>query len=120
MKEEVASLRGREAFPTFYSRLEAAKEYHQKHPHLPIKHHPAVQEEAEPRVLFSGEEVWGKYLDLQALHTEFYSLPQTPKWDYQTYLGKFADFSVVPPGKKNAAWARSGGREGGRGGRGYI
>ncbi|EKU22951.1 splicing factor 3A subunit 3 [Nannochloropsis gaditana CCMP526] len=106
MKEELATLRGRDAFPSFYARVDHAKEYHQKHPDVPVKHHPPVQEEAEPRVSFSGEEVFGKYLDLQASHMEFYALPQTPKWDYQTYLSRLADFSVVPAGKKNAAWAR--------------
>jgi len=39
LKEEVATLRGREAFPNFYERLEQAKEYHQRFPHLPVKHH---------------------------------------------------------------------------------
>ena len=39
MKEEVATLRGREAFPNFYERLEQAKEYHQRFPNLPVKHH---------------------------------------------------------------------------------
>ena len=40
---------------------------------------PNVQEEAEPQVQFSGEEVFGKYLDLQALHNQYYALPQTEK-----------------------------------------
>lgn len=42
MKEEVATLRGREAFPNFYERLEQAKEYHQRFPNLPVKHHVRV------------------------------------------------------------------------------
>jgi hypothetical protein len=42
MKEEVATLRGREAFPNFYERLEQAKEYHQRFPNLPVKHHVSV------------------------------------------------------------------------------
>jgi hypothetical protein len=36
-----------------------------------------VHEESEPRVAFSGEEVFGKYLDLQALHAQYLALPQT-------------------------------------------
>lgn len=38
---------------------------------------PGVHEESEPRVAFSGEEVFGKYLDLQALHAQYLALPQT-------------------------------------------
>ena len=41
-KEEVATLRGRDAFPNFYERLEQAKEYHQKFPGLPVRHHVRV------------------------------------------------------------------------------
>ncbi len=35
-----------------------------------------MHEESEPRVAFSGEEVFGKYLDLQALHAQYLALPQ--------------------------------------------
>lgn len=37
---------------------------------------PNVAEESEPKVLFSGDEVFGKYLDLHALYVAFYALPQ--------------------------------------------
>jgi hypothetical protein len=38
MKDEVAAMRGRDAFDSFYKKLTQAKEYHQRHPDLPVKH----------------------------------------------------------------------------------
>jgi hypothetical protein len=38
-KEEVAAMRGRDAFTNFYTKLEQSREYFQKFPHLAVRHH---------------------------------------------------------------------------------
>ena len=48
-------------------------------PVSPCLSQPNTTEEAEPQVQFSGEEVYGKYLDLHGLHVRYYSLPQIEK-----------------------------------------
>lgn len=38
LKEEVAGMRGRDAFQSFYSKLQQATEYHQRFPDVPVRH----------------------------------------------------------------------------------
>jgi hypothetical protein len=39
LRDEVASMRGRDAFSSFYSKLGQSREYHQKFPDLVVQHH---------------------------------------------------------------------------------
>lgn len=101
--DEVKSIRGSEMFTSFYSSLNAAREYHQKHPSA------AVSTEFKPdinvEVNFSGEEVFGKYFDLNALHLEFCNLTknQLSEQDYLQYLDRFNSFFYIPAGVKSKA-----------------
>lgn len=51
----------------------------------------------EELVKFTGEEHWGKYLDLQPLYLKYCNLgPQFERLDYITYLDRFASFHEIP------------------------
>jgi len=66
-----------------------------------------VEEEMEPTVQFSGEEVFGKYLDLQGPYLTFCNLPFNKAADtvpdYMTYLETFLKFEKIPQEKRITA-----------------
>ena len=54
----------------------------------------------EPRLEFSGEEAYGRFLDLHALHHQFCNSPFGRKVEYLAYLDCVSDFRSLPRGKK--------------------
>ena len=45
--------------------------------------------------LYSGEEYYGKYLDLHSQYEEFVNLPHISRVDYVTYLSEFYNFKDI-------------------------
>lgn len=45
--------------------------------------------------LYSGEEYYGKYLDLHSQYEEFVNLPHISRMDYITYLSEFYNFKDI-------------------------
>ena len=45
--------------------------------------------------LYSGEEYYGKYLDLHSQYEEFVNLPYISRVDYITYLSEFYNFKDI-------------------------
>ena len=45
--------------------------------------------------LYSGEEYYGKYLDLHSQYEEFVNLPHISRVDYITYLSEFYNFKDI-------------------------
>lgn len=70
LKEELATMRGLNMFGSFYDTLNATREYHQKFPNAGHAHQARVVEE-DINVPFSGEEVFGKYLDLHSFYLRY-------------------------------------------------
>ena len=122
-KEEVAALSGPNEFAEFYSRLKEIKDFHRRHPgevSVPI----SVEfeelkklresgssgnagegtsiEKGEVIVDFTGEESYGKYLDLHECYEKYINLKGVDKHtDYVTYLTVFDRlFECVPKEKK--------------------
>ncbi|KAI8989387.1 hypothetical protein BDB01DRAFT_781602 [Pilobolus umbonatus] len=106
-QSEMESLSGSSEFSEFYERLKVIKEHHRKYPNEPVdppemefiylsqKKEEGDYEELEK--LFSGEESFGKYLDLNALHTLFINLKGVKRLDYLQYLSEFDDFTHAYP-----------------------
>lgn len=46
--------------------------------------------------IFTGEEYYGKYLDLHQLHEQFLNLPHVFRIDYISYLTSFYTFKDIP------------------------
>ncbi|CAM9622692.1 unnamed protein product [Heterosigma akashiwo] len=137
-KEELQEMRGRDFFASFYSKLRETREYHMKYPNIKLQHQASHSHIGETRasarhpillypslfccssrlgaaVAFSGEELYGRYLDLHALHAACQNLPaqqrraaQAPddKLDYGQYLETFTDFASIPPNQKNKVYAK--------------
>lgn len=45
--------------------------------------------------MYSGEEYYGKYLDLHSQYEEFVNLPHISRVDYITYLSEFYNFKDI-------------------------
>ncbi|RYG65460.1 hypothetical protein EON64_11860 [archaeon] len=96
LREELARMK-EGALGTFDMAVRDALDYYEQHPAAE-----AVETELpSPMVAveFSGEEVWGKYLDLHPLFATFSNLIKKHdiEQDYQQYLERFSSFFYVPP-----------------------
>lgn len=97
-KDEIAALAGQTAtgtnvFSAFYDRLKEIRDYHRRHPVAPVvdaaEEYEAMLKE-EPHIDFSGEEGFGRYLDLHELFNEFINSKFGDKFmEYSTYLDVF-------------------------------
>ena len=74
--------------------------FYEEYNKMPIVDGPAnnIKDEFEIDVdidnLFSGEECFGRYLDLHALHREYLNLPEVNKINYLKYLDDFYHFNI--------------------------
>ena len=96
----------------------AIKDFHRRHPgeiSVPLsvefqnmqlaRGDPKKCEESLP-VLFSDEEDFGRYLDMNALHQQYLNLKSVTYVDYITYLATFDRLFEYPRENKNAEYKR--------------
>ncbi|KAG0461244.1 hypothetical protein HPP92_021180 [Vanilla planifolia] len=102
-KDEIAALGGQTAsgtnvFSAFYDRLKEIREYHRRHPLArvidPTEDFEEIVKE-EPHVEFSGEEAFGRYLDMHELFNEFINSKFGEPVEYSAYLDTFSQFHKV-------------------------
>uniref|UniRef100_A0AAV1UE88 C2H2-type domain-containing protein n=1 Tax=Peronospora matthiolae TaxID=2874970 RepID=A0AAV1UE88_9STRA len=123
--EETENMRGRAVFTSFYEQLKSIRSFHRKYPNSVVSHELNLEEVFHPNVQFSGEEHFGKYVDLNEFYTRFLNIPEL-KWqarktqealrlsaktkgkrqsagtslDYLAFLASFSDFSAIPAAQK--------------------
>ncbi|KAG1684621.1 hypothetical protein DVH05_010675 [Phytophthora capsici] len=123
--EETENMRGRAVFTSFYEQLKNIRSFHRKYPNSVVSHEPNLDEILHPNLQFSGEERFGKYVDLNEFYTRFLNIPELKKQarktqeamgsgsrtrgrkqptgttiDYLVYLASFSDFSAIPATQK--------------------
>jgi splicing factor 3A subunit 3 len=104
-KEEIQSMKGDAVFSSFYDRLKDLRDYHRRFPDIAVQNQPDTNaEDLQPDTKFSGEEMYGKYLDLHQLYERSSNMPQFDRSDYTQYLGRFSEFEKVEKSKKNKAY----------------
>ncbi|KAE8717474.1 OBP3-responsive protein 1 isoform 1 [Hibiscus syriacus] len=103
-KDEIAALGGQTAtginvFSAFYDRLKEIREYHRKHPAARVvdanEEYEALLKE-EPVIEFSGEEAFGRYLDLHELFNQYINSKFGAKIEYSAYLDIFSQPHNIP------------------------
>eukprot|EP01125_Pyxidicula_operculata_P020016 TRINITY_DN72_c0_g2_i1.p1 TRINITY_DN72_c0_g2~~TRINITY_DN72_c0_g2_i1.p1 ORF type:complete len:473 (-),score=112.21 TRINITY_DN72_c0_g2_i1:35-1399(-) len=104
-KSEIQAMAGKgpQLFANFYDQLRNVKDYHRKFPNLEADRPEAEQMlnnfDLEKVVSFSGEEAYGKYMDLHTFFERYINLNKVNKnLDYMYYLSifyTFPDRSVV-------------------------
>lgn len=96
-KDEIAALGGQTAtgtnvFSAFYDRLKEIREYHRRHPAARVVDTSDEYEQLlkeEPQIEFSGEEGFGRYLDLHELFGEYINSKFGEPIEYAAYLDVF-------------------------------
>lgn len=85
---------------SFYSALNASREYFETFPNADFSG--ASEVDVKVEVKFSGEEIFGKYLDLNALHLQFSNVIKRAgiEQDYVQYLERFNNFFYLPDSVK--------------------
>lgn len=100
-KEEIAHLRlggGDNVFSNFYDRLKEVREYHRKFPDDDLtepENDEALLAE-QPAMPFSGEEAFGRFLDVHEPYQVYINSKFGRQVDYFTFVSSLTDFAAVP------------------------
>lgn len=103
--KEIQSISTGEPLEEFYKQLGEIKSFHQKYPNEPVenleraykKRSPGEGETTTSEIdnMFTGEEAFGKFLDLTTIHEQYLNLPGIKRLTYLQYLDAFDSFT--PP-----------------------
>lgn len=103
--KEIQSISTGEPLEEFYKQLSDIKQFHQRNPNEPVENLERAYKkktlaEGEAPVyeidnLFTGEEAFGKFLDLTTIHELYLNLPSIKRVTYLQYLDTFDIFT--PP-----------------------
>lgn len=108
-KDEIAALGGQtvaggtNVFSAFYDRLKEIREYHRRHPSARVVDVTEEFEEMlkeEPVIEFSGEEAFGRYLDMHELYNEYINSKFGQHIDYSAFLDVFWQTHKIPSNLK--------------------
>lgn len=103
-KDEIAALGGQTAtgtnvFSAFYDRLKEIREYHRRHPAARVVDAGEEYEQMfkeDPILDFSGEEAFGRYLDLHEFYNRYINSKFGEPMEYTTYLDVFSLPEMIP------------------------
>ena len=103
--KEIQSISTGEPLEEFYKQLSEIKTFHAKYPNEPVenlekaykKRAPVEGETTTSEIdnMFTGEEAFGRFLDLTTIHELYLNLPGIKRLTYHQYLDAFDSF--VPP-----------------------
>ncbi|XP_073123674.1 splicing factor SF3a60 homolog [Henckelia pumila] len=105
-KDEIAALGGQSSaganisvFSAFYDRLKEIREYHRRHP--AARYVDTTDEfeqllKEEPVIEFTGEEAFGRYLDLHELYNDYINTKFGKQIEYSIYLDLFSQPDKIP------------------------
>ena len=103
--KEIQAISTGDPFEEFYKRYNEIKDFHRRYPNEPVENleraykrkAPADGESATAEVdnLFTGEEAFGKFLDVTTHHEVYLNLPGIKRVSYLQYLSMFDVFN--PP-----------------------
>ncbi|XP_074291696.1 splicing factor SF3a60 homolog isoform X1 [Silene latifolia] len=107
-KDEIAALGGHTAFGTnvfsaFYDRLKEIRDYHRRHPAVRAVDADEEYEQMfkeDPVLDFSGEEGFGRYLDLHEFYNRYINSKFGERMEYIAYLNVFSQPQLIPRKRK--------------------
>ncbi|KAF7102198.1 hypothetical protein CFC21_103376 [Triticum aestivum] len=85
-------------FPKYYERLKEIRDYHRRNHSARFISETDDYEELlkeEPAIEFTGEEAFGRYLDLHELYNEFINSKFRSLMEYSAYVGTFAQTEKI-------------------------
>jgi splicing factor 3A subunit 3 len=75
-------------------------------PNAKLEEYHPDEEEMNEMVQFSGEECFGKYVDLVSFHERYVNMKQFPRIDYIKFLQVFAQFDTIEESKKDTCYQK--------------
>ena len=103
--KEIQAISTSDPFDEFYNQLNDIKSFHRKYPNEPVENLeraykrriPTEGESATANIdnMFTGEEAFGKFLDLTSMHEDYLNIPGIKRLSYLQYLDIFDVF--YPP-----------------------
>ncbi|CAO2838646.1 unnamed protein product [Amaranthus hypochondriacus] len=107
-KDEIAALGGQTAtgtnvFSAFYDRLKEIREYHRRHPSARVVDAGEEYEQMfkeDPVLDFSGEEGFGRYLDLHEFYNRYINSKFGEPMEYTAYVEVFSQLHKIPRKRK--------------------
>ncbi|XP_008791422.1 splicing factor SF3a60 homolog [Phoenix dactylifera] len=101
-RDEIAALGAggpNNCFPAFYDRLKEIRDYHRRHPAARVVDANEEFEELlkeEPQIEFSGEEAFGRYLDVHELYNKYINSKFGEPMEYSVFLETFSQTHKIP------------------------
>ena len=102
---EIQSISTGDPFDEFYKQLNEIKDFHRRYPNEPVENLERAYKRKAPGEgdlatseidnMFTGEEAFGRFLDLTSLHEEYLNLAGVKRLSYLQYLNTFDTFT--PP-----------------------
>ena len=103
-KQEIQTISTGDPFDEFYKQLDGIKDFHRRYPNEPVENLERAYKKgvndgetltSEIDNMFTGEEAYGRFLDLTTLHEDYLNLPGVKRLTYLHYLDIFDKFT--PP-----------------------
>ncbi|KAI9850605.1 MAG: hypothetical protein M1838_005390 [Thelocarpon superellum] len=104
-RQEIQAISTGDPFDEFYKQLDEIKDFHRRYPNEPVenlerayrKKVPGDSDLAAAEIdnMFTGEEAYGRFLDLTTLHEDYLNLAGVKRLTYLQYLDTFDIFT--PP-----------------------
>ncbi|KAJ5586700.1 ATP dependent DNA ligase domain protein [Penicillium hispanicum] len=98
-EKEVQAISTGDQFEEFYKQLDEIKDFHKRYPNEPVENLERAYKRRQPGEgevpgmeidnMFTGEEGFGQFLDLTALHEQYLNLPGVKRLSYIQYLEIF-------------------------------
>ncbi|WBW72793.1 U2 snRNP-associated protein sap61 [Schizosaccharomyces osmophilus] len=110
-QQEIARISRDEGLDGFYNELDEIRDFHRRYPDHGVENFeqmyaikPSESGTDEIDALFRGEEMYGRFMDLNELYDEFVNLKGVQPISYLEYLSKLNDFNLVPKSEKNHSY----------------
>ncbi|EEB05561.1 U2 snRNP-associated protein sap61 [Schizosaccharomyces japonicus yFS275] len=91
----------------FYEQLNSVRDFHQRHPDYPVEDlrklyalKPLDENYSEVDTMFRGEEMYGRFFDLNECYEDYINLKQVPRLSYLDYISKMDAFDDIPKASK--------------------
>ena len=111
-RREVEALQSADEFKEFDKQLKDIKNFHQRYPNQPVEDLERayslgrIKEEGQSALdsLFTGEEAYGRFVDLTNLHEEYLNLKSIKRITYLSYIVVCTDFTTITKNTRNAQY----------------
>lgn len=109
--KEIQSISTGDQFDEFYKQLNGIKDFHKRYPNEPVENLERAYKRravgdvipfpSEIDTMFTGEEAFGRFFDMMALHEDYINLPGLKRRiTYLQYLDSFDNFDAIPRPEK--------------------